>query len=154
MVQTIDINVFSGEFRCCSVQHVGHELCDREKLRTPILGVYAHYLRTLTSTDAALVNVVQMEHEKERLLPKLFDFVQGVDETTTTTQTRELFAPFPEILEKRIKASLTKHNAQALQPRTAPTSNPGRSQRDMLCEEEAGVANHQTFRWMTSHQNR
>ena len=121
------------------MQHVGHELCDREKLRTPILGVYAHYLRTLTSTDAALVNVVQMETEKERLLPKFFDFVQGVDGTTTTTQTRELFGPLPEILEKRIKESLTKHNAQALQPRTAPTSNLGRSQRDMLCEEEAGV---------------
>ena len=140
MLQTIDLNVFSGEFGCCSVQHVGYELCDREKLRTPILGVYAHYLRKLMSTDEATVSVVQMEQEKERLLPKFFDFVQGVDVLTRTTHTRELFGPLPEILEKRIKASWTKHNAQTLQPSTAPTSDPGRSQRDMVWEEEAGVA--------------
>jgi len=139
MLRTIDLNVFSGEFGCCSVQHVRYELCDREKLRTPILGVYAHYLRTLRSTDAVTVSVVQMEQEKERLLPKFFDFVQGVDVLTRTTQTLELFGPLPGILEKRMKASWTKHNAETLQPSTAPTSDPGRSQRDMVCE-EAGVA--------------
>ena len=91
------------------------------------------------STDAATVSVVQMDQEKERMLPKFFDLVEGVNETTTTTQTRELFGPLPEILEKRIKTSWTKYNAQDLQPRTGPTSDPGRSQRD-FCEEEAGVA--------------
>ena len=135
MVQTIDLNVFSGEFRCCSVQHVGYEMCDRQKLRTPILVVYAHYLRMLLSTDAATVSVVQMEQRKGRLLPKFFDFVQGVDEMRTTTQTRELFGPLPEILEKRI----TKHNAQALQPTTAPTSDPGRRQRSIFSEGGVGV---------------
>ena len=139
MVQTIDLKVFSGEFRCCSVQHVGYELCDREKLCTSILDVYAHYLRTLMSTDAVTVSVVQMDHEKERMLLKFFDLVEGVNETTTTPQTRELFDPLPEILEKRIKASWTKYNAQDLQPRTGPTSDTGRSQRD-FCEEEAVVA--------------
>ena len=110
-------------------------MCDRQKLRTPILGVCAHYLRMLLSTDAATVSVVQMEQRKGRLLPKFFDFVQGLDDMRTTTQTRELFGPLPEILEKRI----TKHNAQALQPTTAPTSDPGRRQRSMFSEGGVGV---------------
>merc|ERR1719284_2390648 len=92
------------------------------------------------SNFGAMTFAVHMEEEKERLLPKVFDFVQGVDEMTSSTQVRELFGPLPEILEKRIKASWTKHNAQTLQPSTAPTSDPGRSQRDMVWEEEAGVA--------------
>ena len=146
MVQSIDLNVFSGDFRCCSFHHVGCSLCDREKLRTPILGVYAQYLKMLMCgpgpTDGAMTFVVQMEQDKERLLPTEFYFVQEVDDMTTFTQVRELFGPLPEILEHRIKASWTKHNAHALRSTTAPTLELGRNPRGRSSVDEgAGVNN-------------
>ena len=125
MVHGIDLNVFSGDFRCCSLQHVGCSRCDREKLRTPILGVYARYLTTCMSaggtSDGAVTCVVQMDKDKVRLLPQCFDFMQRNDDMTTSTQSRELFGPLPEILEQRIRTSRTQHDTEGLQSTTAPT---------------------------------
>ena len=89
MVHGIDLNVFSGDFRCCSFHHVGCARCDREKLRTPILGVYSRYLTTcMSEVGTSDTRVVQMEKEKGRLLPQCFDFAQGNDDMTTSTQIR------------------------------------------------------------------
>ena len=77
---------------------------------------------------------VHIEQEKERLLPRVFDFVQDVDDMTSSTQVREIFDPFPEILEHRIKASWTKHNEQALRCTTALASKPGQKPtRQVVC---------------------
>jgi len=144
MVQGIDLNVFSGDFQCCSLQHVGCARCDREKLRTPMLGVYARYLRTCMSAGGtcggAVTCVVQMDKDKVRLLPQCFDFVQRNDDMTTSTQSRELFGPLPEILEHRIRASRTQHDTEGFQSTTAPTLEPAQHQRRTSVVFEGGSA--------------
>ena len=105
VAHNIDLNVFAGDFPCCSVHHVGRECCDREKLRTPMLGVFAHYLRASMSGRRATSCVVDMEVDKERFLPKTFDLLTRDDGMTTTRKTCELFGPLPDMLAKRIGAS-------------------------------------------------
>ena len=112
MVHGIDLNVFLGDFRCCSLGHMGCRRCDREKLRTPILGIYAQYCRTFMSDHRVaagpgmthLFPIEQIELDKERMFPRFFEFVTAPGDLPSSVEVRELFGPLPEMLEQRIRA--------------------------------------------------
>ena len=147
MVRAMDLSVFSGSFRCCALGHTGGVLCDRERLRTPILGVYAQYLRKCMSdqelaADRTMTCVVQMDREKDLLLPRHFEFVQRCDEHHVTECIQsELFCPLPEILEHRIRVTRRQHATQDVCVSRAPAPEP--AQNDLSTRsvvEGAGVA--------------
>ena len=112
MVHGIALNVFLGDFGCCSLGHMGCRRCDREKLRTPILGIYAQYCRTFMSDHRVaagpgmthLFPIEQIELDKERLFPRFFEFVMAPGDPSSSVEVRELFGPLPEMLEQRIRA--------------------------------------------------
>ena len=91
-------------------------------------------------TEGAVTCVVQMDKDKERLLPQCFDFVQRNDNMMISTQSRELFGPLPEIVEHRILTSRTKHERDALQSTTAPTPERAQNQRGTPSVPEGGSA--------------
>ena len=80
MVRGIDLNVFFGEFPCCIVRHAGHLRCDREKLRTPMLGIFAHYLQDRMTEQGAnaeeatarALSTEVIEQDRERMFPSVF----------------------------------------------------------------------------------
>jgi len=43
------IEVFKGELTCCRRKHVGMDMCDRERLVVPMLGLWAQLCRTIRS---------------------------------------------------------------------------------------------------------
>ena len=113
MARSIDLNVFSGVFRCCVLKHNGSERCDRERLRTPILGIYAQYCRQRTShegcrIDANITHLFPTERfgqDKEQMFPRFLDYVTANRDLTSSVQVQELFGPLPEMLEQRVRSS-------------------------------------------------
>ena len=114
MARGIDLNVFLGEFPCCTVRHCGHLRCDREKLRTPMLGIFAHYVRdrirqqaaTTEEATACLLSTELIEHDRDRMFSRFFQFQTA----TSSCEVRELFGPLLEMVEQRIRASGQAHN--------------------------------------------
>ena len=113
MARSIDLNVFSGVFRCCVLKHNGRERCDRERLRTPILGIYSQYCRQRMShegckIDAHITHLFPTERfgqDKEQMFPRFFDYVTANHDLTSSVQVQELFGPLPEMLEQRVRSS-------------------------------------------------
>ena len=113
MVCDLDLRVFSGDFRCCSSHHVESPQCDRERLRTPMLGIYADYLRQVLSHQGSAVSSGMAQllgdwilQDTEQMFPRSFEFATASTATmTSSVQVRELFGPLPEMLEKRIRSA-------------------------------------------------
>lgn len=113
MVGALDLNVFLGDFPCCAAGHVGSVRCDRERLRTPILGIFALFLRDSmrdqeAATDRAgshgLLNE-RIERDRERLFPRSYEYVTTCNDLTSSVHVRELFGPLVEMVERRLRAS-------------------------------------------------
>ena len=118
MVRGIDLNVFFGEFPCCTVRHAGHLRCDREKLRTPMLGIFAHYVQDRMSDQGAnageaterVLLTELIEQDRERMFPSVFQFETTHNNVTSSSEVRKLFGPLLKMVEQRIRASGA-HNA-------------------------------------------
>ena len=118
MVRGIDLNVFFGEFPCCTVRHAGHLRCDREKLRTPMLGIFDHYLQDRMSDQGAhaeeatarALSTEVIEQDRERMFPSVFQFETTDNYVTISSEVRELFGPLLKMVEQRIRASGAAHN--------------------------------------------
>ena len=118
MVRGIDLNVFFGEFPCCTVRHAGHLRCDREKLRTPMLGIFDHYLQDRMSDQGAhaeeatarALSTEVIEQDRERMFPSVFQFETTHNYVTISSEVRELFGPLLKMVEQRIRASGAAHN--------------------------------------------
>ena len=111
MVCALDLNVFFGDFSCCARGHVGQAPCDCERLRTPILGIFAQYLRQVmreqgAGADHANSHVLPMERiERDKIQMFIMD-----KDLTSSVQIRDLLGPLPEMVEERIRASAAAHN--------------------------------------------
>ena len=118
MVCALDLNVFFGDFSCCTRGHVGQAPCDCERLRTPILGIFAQYLRQVmrdqgAGADHANSHVLPMERierDKIQMFPKSFEHVSVNKDLTSSVQIRELFGRLPEMVEERIRESAAARN--------------------------------------------
>ena len=118
MVRGIDLNVFFGEFPCCTVRHAGHLRCDREKLWTPMLGIFDHYVQDRMSDQGAhaeeatarALATEAIEQDRERMFPSVFKFETTHNYVTISSEVRELFGPLLKMVEQRIRASGAAHN--------------------------------------------
>ena len=102
LVRGVDLCVFLGAFRCCSLGHAGCHGCDREKLRTPILS--AQYVRKVIAADQGVLHllpVAQMEQQQEFMFPRFIDVPTVRADMTDPAQVRELFGPLPEMVQQR-----------------------------------------------------
>lgn len=104
-LEAMDLRVFSGEFRCCALDHSGGLQCDLEGLRTPILGVYAQCLRTLedlsVETTPHSLALQRFKNNKEGMLPRHVEKATG----SGTVAECELFGPLSDMLEARFEAA-------------------------------------------------
>lgn len=116
MVDGIELNVFSGTFQCCSLRHVGCVQCDREKLRTPILGIYSQYFREVMCCERvanagkrSVFPFERIQQDTESMFPSSFEFVSTHADMSNSVQVRELFGPLVQMLEHRIRATAAQH---------------------------------------------
>ena len=116
IVHGLDLKVFSGDFRCCALRHDGCCHCDRQKLRTPMLGIYAQHLRQVlcrqgSGADSGTQDELPMERlgqDREDMFPRTLDFATDHNTITNSVQVRELFGPLPEMLEEGIRSSMAR----------------------------------------------
>ena len=118
-VPALDLNVFLGDFSCCAVNHVGSARCDRERLRTPILGIFAQYLRDSMRDQGAatdrpgtdMLPIGRTERDRKGMFARVFEFVTTDKDLTSSVQLRELFGPLVEMVEQRVRASGARRSA-------------------------------------------
>ena len=116
IVRGLDLKIFSGYFRCCALRHDGCCLCDRQKLRTPMLGIYAQHHRQVlcrqgSGGDSGPVDKFPMERlgqDREDMFPRTSDFATDHSNITKSVQVRELFGALPDMLEERIRSSVAR----------------------------------------------
>ena len=150
MVRGLDLNVFFGEFQCCTVRHAGHLRCDREKLRTPMLGIFAHYLQDRMSDQgshaeeatARAFSTELIEQDRERMFPSVFQFETTHNNVTSSSEVRELFGPLLKMMEQRIRASGAAHNelmTRSERQRTVTRSSGSSQERSSYDEDDHSV---------------
>lgn len=75
-------HVFDGELTCCRRNHVGMELCDKERLVIPMLGLFAQYAARVHSTAATrhgtgsakeVERKLQLLEKEAELFPEYFE---------------------------------------------------------------------------------
>ena len=110
-LQRIDLRVFEGSFSCCDAKHENRKMCDRELLRTPILGVYFAFL------DAQCVLPREegkeedqsfqwarhfIDHNIDRMFPVAIDFEKRTPGSSDATiERRELFGVLLKLIAGR-----------------------------------------------------
>ena len=100
-LQRIDMCVFEGIFSCCDTKHPQATTCDRELLKTPILGVYFAFLGSMCAPargegreeDPSFAWVRQfIDHNIDRMFLASIDFAKCTPRTlTVSVERRELF---------------------------------------------------------------
>ena len=119
LVRGLDLCVFLGTFRCCSLGHSECHGCDREKLRTPILGVFAQYVRKVMAADQGVLHMLplaQMEQQQELMFPRFIEVPTVRADMTDSPQVRELFGPLPEMVQQRVRESAASQSGQSTRP--------------------------------------
>ena len=89
--------------------------CDREKLRTPILGVFAQYFRNVMAADQGVLHMLpfaQMEQQQELMFPRFIEVPTVRADMTDSAQVRELFGPLPEMVQQRVRESAASQSGQ------------------------------------------
>jgi len=96
------IHVFQGNLTCCHQKHVGTEVCDREKLVVPFLGLYSYVIHALKWNSAELTSGMKEFFEnivanKHQIFPASFEHVSagGVEK-------RKLFGGLLELMESEV----------------------------------------------------
>ena len=113
IVRGLDLKVLSGYFRCSVLRDDRCCLCDRQKLRTPMLGIYAQHLRQVlcrqaSGADSGTEDELPMERlgqDREDMFPRTLDFATDHNIITNSVQVRELFGPLPDMLEERVRSA-------------------------------------------------
>merc|ERR1712136_269059 len=124
LLDTSRLRVFEGEFHCCALQHVYAAQCDREKLKVPVLAMYAECLRDRVrferfgenqegaaqeGENPSAVALEFLKNDTTRVFPERFQFERrsGMSEATHVEE-RELFGSLPSMVEERETSRTTR----------------------------------------------
>jgi len=106
---TESLRVFHGELTCCRCEHKGMEMCDRQSLVVPILGLYGELLRAAhdgfkTGGDVSAVNAFLSEVQKHQddVFPEKFNRVMWRKNKRVVEEV-VLFGDLIERMRERIK---------------------------------------------------
>ncbi|CAJ1441179.1 unnamed protein product [Effrenium voratum] len=105
------IEVFKGQLTCCRRKHEGMDMCDRERLVVPMLGLWAQLCRTVQNSATTSQGPKEAErpfadlqeiHEHlcgriKEVFPETFTY-----ETEAGSEERSLFGKLVERLEERL----------------------------------------------------
>ena len=102
------VQVFEGEFSCCSRLHVGGPHCDKEQLVIPMLGVYSRILapdnaandasQEFTDSTRRILNKIEAI-SKDIFFPPSHQYAAGKGECEEHT----LFGPLAHMMESKMK---------------------------------------------------
>jgi len=116
------IEVFKGELTCCRRKHVGMDMCDRERLVVPMLGLWAQLCRTVRGQ--ALENEDMSEDDKrpfadlKEIHKHLSERIGEVFPATFTyefedgTEERTLFGKLVQRLEEKLEKEVVQRKEE------------------------------------------
>eukprot|EP00927_Polykrikos_kofoidii_P012200 TRINITY_DN15246_c0_g2_i1.p1 TRINITY_DN15246_c0_g2~~TRINITY_DN15246_c0_g2_i1.p1 ORF type:complete len:356 (+),score=30.85 TRINITY_DN15246_c0_g2_i1:120-1070(+) len=126
-VDISSLNVFEGDFTCCSRKHACMLRCDRERLQTTFLGLYVHLLM-FAKTGGSYINLDRQVCDEvisktQTLFPRSSKISLKSNETTTVTCSLfgdrvalcdELVRLRPEVFSSSIVATMDRESSRAL----------------------------------------
>eukprot|EP00929_Paragymnodinium_shiwhaense_P086771 TRINITY_DN47209_c0_g1_i1.p1 TRINITY_DN47209_c0_g1~~TRINITY_DN47209_c0_g1_i1.p1 ORF type:complete len:941 (-),score=200.64 TRINITY_DN47209_c0_g1_i1:132-2954(-) len=106
VLASLDMNVFEGDFSCCSIGHQSCSRCDKENLMKPMLGLYALMLRRAKDDPNVAAMARRIKAKRDKFFPKTFEFKSWREdskgELVVEKEERDLFGPLVAMMEGRV----------------------------------------------------
>jgi hypothetical protein len=96
----VGVNVFDAELTCCRRQHEGMDMCDKEKLVEPAIGLFTAMYSA--REEAHFKEAYDLCMEVPDMFPKAFTFVQKRPDGKVVSSRRKLFGPLIEVAKQSI----------------------------------------------------
>jgi len=101
------IYVFEGDLTCCRMKHENMDMCDRQRLVVPFLGLYSYVIHSLkwnsdTMDQGTLEFFKKIIAQKERVFPQSFSFTT----CKKVEKARPLFKGLLSIMEEEVGSAL------------------------------------------------
>eukprot|EP00927_Polykrikos_kofoidii_P073929 TRINITY_DN6993_c0_g2_i12.p1 TRINITY_DN6993_c0_g2~~TRINITY_DN6993_c0_g2_i12.p1 ORF type:complete len:685 (+),score=63.53 TRINITY_DN6993_c0_g2_i12:244-2055(+) len=106
-VDILSLNIFEGDFTCCSRKHDGMLRCDKESLQNALLGLCVQlFVSAETGCSAAEFDcqiVREMISKADTLFPRSFEISSVSNGGKTTTETRSLFGDRLSVCQELVR---------------------------------------------------
>ncbi|CAK9074989.1 unnamed protein product [Durusdinium trenchii] len=99
------VHVFAGQTTCCDLRHENFDVCDRESLVLPLLGLYyrvaAAERRGVDQNEGTKTLYDMIEANREKIFPRSFDYACVIDGQEALRK-RTLFGDLLERVDKHL----------------------------------------------------